>query len=824
MTALAALMLFTLCRAALADRYDDFVSAVQPRKLTLTEGNGAGQNASPGRTREDFLNHDSAIQFIDLPGGGFIAVWGEVTILDDQPEAHTITPHPENDGQFIIRGERLVELASAPSFTGGKTLIINRSASGDVRDITLGTSSGFDAEASVVSLAETTADPHSAHPLNYIAGFQAPTQQSAGAINTLLRSGGHQYPFDLKDIPINLDITVDLKGYFEADGSVPSADFWPWEFDLRAQCSVTMHVESFELHFTSPSVNKTFDIIPINVPIVPDILTLDCSPKFFLSGMMDGNLDFGFEFTLGGELHIDSSYSASFHPIADSDSWLNSADIRAELYVGLNFGASLDILGVCAIGLNYKVGLVTEAKLFTNEEEEYRWHACRDFECLQGNIHPRKGPLTIDLDLLDGLLTETLCTLSDATDYDPLVSFHDSFTYGGGLRLTSCPHYGYRLDVQVTNQAGGPIEGAKVTCEGCGERYETVTTDILTGSDGIATLYIPDRDPADAENISTPGYTVTLSASFSQDGQNAVVSEPLTFSEQGLGSDGKPLNPTATLTLDIPSYTVAWYIDNYDGAGVHTEPLMTQVRYGVPGSAVTVTEADKSMMDAEGHPVTASECEAGKTYYLFDEQADNVLSGTVAQDGSLTLKLYFGRTGIITFDANGGVGEMEPIYAIFGHFVPLPPPSFYYPQDGMAFEGWDCFDMISPPSMEVALTEDEVESLVVKAAWKEMDFGTPDLALPTHLTRIEAEAFRGISAARISVPASCETIGSNAFADIDHPLCILIPPSCVVQEDAFAGCEKVYIFSLNGSSAHDYCSNHDNCAFVYWSRGWDTEP
>lgn len=804
--ALAALLLLFFCAHALADesqdRYTILKDYIRTNNIVLRE---SGEAASSGavHSKEDFLKHDSAVQFVDLPDGGFLAVYGDVHILDDEPEGHTITAHP--DGGFVIDGAGLISLASAEDFAGGKTLIINRTPSGELSDLTAGLAGGFDPETRRVTLAAGEETPHI---LNYIAGFQAGTEASAGAVNALLGSGGDRYPFDLKDIPISGDITVDMQGYFIVDGSVPSADFWPWEFDLRVKCEVTMHVDSFVLHFSSPSVNKTFDIIPIKIPIVPELLSIDCSPKFFISGMLEGKLDFGYEFSLGGELHIDSSYSVSFDTLADSDSWLNSADVRAEIYAGLDFGASLDVLGVCSLGLHYKLGLVTEAKLFTNTQEQDRWHACRDFECLQGNIHPRKGPLSIDVDVLDGLLTKTLWSIVDPTDGDPLVNFHDSFTYGGGLRLTKCPHYAYRLDVHVTDRQGNPIEGALVSFAECPERYASAGNNIRTGSDGVAVLYIPDRDPEQAEMISDPGYAVTLTAVCGSGEEER--SAQLSFTERGLGSDGKLLDPSVTLTLDVPSYTVSWYIDRCDGNGYGSDPWKRSVRAGAPGTEAAVTEADRTMITDENG-----------TRYLLDElEARNVLSGTVAHDGSLELKLYFQRCGVITFDAAGGNGEMDPIYCLFGRFVPLPICQFTYPQEGMAFEGWDAFQTITGPGTQVALTLGELETLEVKAVWVTKEFGTPDMVLPAGLKEIGQEAFRGIPPCRVSVPEGCECIRANAFADIWQTLYIRIPASCIVEEDAFSGCRDVLIFAPPGSSAEAYCRSHGNCSYVYWTQGW----
>ena len=43
---------------------------------------------------------------------------------------------------------------------------------------------------------------------------------------------------------------------------------------------------------------------------------------------------------------------------------------------------------------------------------------------------------------------------------------------------------------------------------------------------------------------------------------------------------------------------------------------------------------------------------------------------------------------------------------------------------------------------------------------------------------------------------------------------IRIPADCAIGEDAFAGCDQVYIYGATQSPADAYCQSHSNCAFV----------
>ena len=92
-------------------------------------------------------------------------------------------------------------------------------------------------------------------------------------------------------------------------------------------------------------------------------------------------------------------------------------------------------------------------------------------------------------------------------------------------------------------------------------------------------------------------------------------------------------------------------------------------------------------------------------------------------------------------------------------------------------------------------------------------FATADFSLPRALTGIEEASFEGVTAEIVFIPDDCETIEANAFQNSSVKW-IRIPKDCVLGEDVFAGCEKVYIYSVAGSNAEDYCRSHENCIFI----------
>ena len=86
---------------------------------------------------------------------------------------------------------------------------------------------------------------------------------------------------------------------------------------------------------------------------------------------------------------------------------------------------------------------------------------------------------------------------------------------------------------------------------------------------------------------------------------------------------------------------------------------------------------------------------------------------------------------------------------------------------------------------------------------------TPDLILPSSLTAIEDEAFRGGAFSYVVLPEGAESIGSRAFADCPKLAYIYIPASVAsIDENAFDGVEDLTIFGAPDSDASEYASLH----------------
>ena len=67
------------------------------------------------------------------------------------------------------------------------------------------------------------------------------------------------------------------------------------------------------------------------------------------------------------------------------------------------------------------------------------------------------------------------------------------------------------------------------------------------------------------------------------------------------------------------------------------------------------------------------------------------------------------------------------------------------------------------------------------------------LELPRNLTRIDSEAFMGVSAQKIVIPDRCTYIGSRAFANCPNLVEISVPHGISIPSDACSGCGNVTV-------------------------------
>lgn len=117
-------------------------------------------------------------------------------------------------------------------------------------------------------------------------------------------------------------------------------------------------------------------------------------------------------------------------------------------------------------------------------------------------------------------------------------------------------------------------------------------------------------------------------------------------------------------------YTVEYY---YEEEGEYPETATSSVE------RTGTTEATANVKDSDKTPA--------KDGYVFDSKAENVLSGTIAGDGSLVLKVYFKQQYTVTYNLNGGSSAEQLDYP--GLHYGAPTPTIDAPtRAGYTFAGW----------------------------------------------------------------------------------------------------------------------------------------
>ena len=96
-------------------------------------------------------------------------------------------------------------------------------------------------------------------------------------------------------------------------------------------------------------------------------------------------------------------------------------------------------------------------------------------------------------------------------------------------------------------------------------------------------------------------------------------------------------------------------------------------------------------------------------------------------------------------------------------------------------------------------------------------FGPADFVLPADLESLGDSAFEGDALITAVDARHCSSIGRDAFKDTGLTQ-ILLPKDCTIDSDAFAGCEKVYVYAPAGGETQTACSQIANCVFVEYTQ------
>lgn len=493
-------------------------------------------------------------------------------------------------------------------------------------------------------------------------------------------------------IKISDNLFVYLKGTIsvECDGDVDwNWDSWSWDVGIKPfSVTADMATVEFDGDYT---IEKEWELGHVSVEIITGLLQFDATPGFFIRGDAEVSANFAMKATGGCNLTLTLSPTlAGIMPTDISCDWIGDAPevefenvtIKGEIYTGLAWGPGLSFLeGAAKLRLAYRGGIVGNGKVQIcpwDDSNRYRWHACEDLHCVQGDVHPRLGPLSVDL--LIGSTVKHLYN-SDEKDFDPILTYYHSWTFEDGSIKAYCPHYGYRVNVNVTDTEGNQLKDATVSyplADADKNRFGPWANDVKMDSvAGRWLVYVPRSSPSSV--IGGDGNKVTLTAKMKDPlDPFSYLQGTADITEKGMSSlDTPPDPPDAAITIDA---------------------RIISIRFRDPASGVTNLPAPVRFHPSKSkgaHLPDTIPLKSGNRFTGWNTKPDG--SGKRYGPGAYVetkkdLDLYAQFTiisddYIVIYNANGGISAPEHQFGKIGQPITLSKESAVG-GEGMVFLGW----------------------------------------------------------------------------------------------------------------------------------------
>ena len=548
---------------------------------------------------------------------------------------------------------------------------------------------------------------------------------------------------------VTLPFSLDIPEAFSISGTATATVFV--EASLEPGPKPVHGNKNFFLRMTSditiPDVKVTlvsgdynlldYTLVPIPFPglAIPYVGGVDSDIRLSIDINATGTVGFEVGFYTGFEFWYTDKDHMSAGSLCKTPHWkLNELAITGSVSIGFVSGPRADISQICSIGLSFGPSLVITA---SNDIPEYadeekvspykglsenakykKWHACEKNKCVQGDGHIR---LSISIGASFGKRTFNLYEYN--IDFPPLFNFYHSFTYGSG-EVDECPHYGYRLVVQVTDQDGDPLGGVPVsywpntTLYAPEDRYKQVAS-ATTDSTGLAVLYVPvELTDVNSWAGALQPYKTTVTAVY--DGPNGRLRATRAIEEKGYGGLGETFDREhwEKKDLEMPEVTL-------------TVEVLSTIRFEDPGAV----QAENMPEPVSFNPLRSGgvnlpdtvPVKSGNHFTGWNTEKDG--SGDSYQPGALVvtqrdLVLYaqfqpIADTYVILYNANGGTGAPAAQVVPFGSDARL---SDRQPEwEGLRFLGWSTEDNSAAVEYEpgAVLSNPENRSVIVLyAVWQ----------------------------------------------------------------------------------------------------------
>ncbi len=525
-------------------------------------------------------------------------------------------------------------------------------------------------------------------------------------------------------LPIRLkkkksQVEMEIEGDLILKGTGSGKIYWDG-FGVNFSFSVELDFKSIQVKIETKDHNlMNIPLGHFEVPVVPEVFGIDLTPNFFVESKASGTVGFQVDITEGFQIdvvarlfhesHINSS-RISDGPDAD----LLGLEIAGEVYAGLGWGPKIELLeGLVAFGGEYKAGVVVEGKLKAghfdpDDGDRLKWHACEDLKCFQGDVHPRLGPLAVELEVLKKpfTLVETL----DPIELPQFAEFYHSFTYNDGSYTMGCPHYGYKLIVDVTDREGNRLSDAVVSYAPYEQRFKEVASDVKPDKKGQWLLYIPLGNPSSV--IDKNGHKVTVTASMKDPMDPSVtLTSTAEVTEKGKNNKGKVVPEKLTLVIDMRKATV-YFRDTGEGSAKNMPAPISFRPAGTKGVNIPDAVPEKS----------------GRHFMGWNTEEDG--SGSMYAPGSFfpataDCTLYAQWEVIydsyaILYNANGGTSAPNPQVVPLRQSAVLTEEAAVW--EGMNFLGWAYDDTAFEPDFpagqkNILKNADDQPLITLYAVW-----------------------------------------------------------------------------------------------------------
>lgn len=341
-------------------------------------------------------------------------------------------------------------------------------------------------------------------------------------------------------------LTVSLTGNFSWTGA-----------EIAFSIVNDLHCPDTELDVDLPTVTKDFPILTIPI-IVTGVVNLEYNTSFRISGTATGGIRFDASMCTGIEIGGKAGLTG-LDLFVNNKSTMPKFDFRGfsiqgSVFVGFASGLSLSCFKVLSVSAELETGLEVSGKLTSGHyfDEKRKYHACKDFQCIDGDLSYKMLGYSVSVNA--GVFSKGISGIFRPTI--PITPFYYSGTYNDSA-ATTCPHWGYRLFVHVTDQNNTPLKDAEVSYKIDDKQFESIKSG-KTDAEGKAVIYLP-----------AGTHTITVSAK-DETGHTYQTTEE--FEEKGYDDNDKLIQEHLYVAIDMTRYTISFVDADTSGPAATNMP------------------------------------------------------------------------------------------------------------------------------------------------------------------------------------------------------------------------------------------------------------